>query len=137
MKVSQLATVTAPEPRLLVITPWDKSQLEAIEKAVLASSLELTPMNDGKVIRIPIPALTEERRKELVKLLGKLAEEARVAARNVRRHTVDAIKKEQKEGKIPEDDAHHLTGEIQKVTDEYIEKINEVLKLKEAEVMEV
>ncbi len=137
MKINQLGTVTAPESRLLVITPWDKSVIPAIEKAILASPLELTPGNDGKIIRIPIPTLTEERRKDLVKLLGKLAEEARVAVRNIRRHAVDAIKKEQKDGTIPEDDAHRLTSEVQDLTDEYIEKIDHALKLKEEEVMEV
>ncbi len=137
MKLNQVATVTAPEPRLLIITPWDKTQIPAIEKAILASPLELTPSNDGRVVRIPIPPLTEERRKDLVKLLGKLAEEARVAVRNVRRHAVDAIKKEQKDGKIPEDNAHKITADLQKLTDDYIEKIDEALKRKEAEVMEV
>lgn len=137
MKLNQLGTVTAPEARLLVITPWDKSQIGAIEKAIIASPLDLNPSNDGKVIRIPIPQLTEERRKELVKLLGKLAEEARVAVRNIRRHAVDEIKREQKEGAIPEDDAHKLTGEVQKSTDSYIEQIDETLKHKEEEIMEV
>ncbi len=137
MKLNQLANITAPEARLLVITPWDKSQLKAIEKAIQASPLELTPSNDGKVIRIPIPPLTEERRKDLVKMLGKLAEEARVAVRNVRRHAMEIIKKEQKDGIIPEDDAHKLTAEIQKMTDEHIAQIDEALKKKEEEVMEV
>ncbi|HOJ32714.1 MAG TPA: ribosome recycling factor [Candidatus Hydrogenedentes bacterium] len=137
MKLNQIATVTAPEPRLLVITPWDKTQIGAIEKAILASPLDLTPSNDGRVVRIPIPPLTEERRKDLVKLLGKLAEEARVAIRNVRRHAVDAVKKDQKDGKIPEDEAHKITGDLQKLTDDYIEKVEDVLKKKEAEVMEV
>lgn len=137
MKLNQLGTVTAPEARLLVITPWDKSQIGAIEKAIIASPLDLNPSNDGKLIRIPIPQLTEERRKELVKLLGKLAEEARVAVRNIRRHAVDEIKREQKEGAIPEDDAHKLTAEVQKSTDSYIEQIEETLKHKEEEIMEV
>ena len=109
----------------------------AIEKAILASPLDLTPSNDGNVIRIPIPQLTEERRKELVKLVSKLAEEARVSIRNIRRHLVDATKKAQKDGEIPEDDAHKLTAEIQKVTDEFTGKIDEGLKAKEEEIMEV
>lgn len=137
MKLNQLGTVTAPEARLLMITPWDKSQIGAVEKAIIASPLDLNPSNDGKVIRIPIPQLTEERRKELVKLVGKLAEEARVAVRNIRRHAVDEIKKEQKDGTIPEDDAHKLTGEVQKATDSYVEHIDETLKQKEEEIMEV
>ncbi|MEA3365317.1 MAG: ribosome recycling factor, partial [Candidatus Hydrogenedentes bacterium] len=137
MKLNQLSNVAAPEPRLLLITPWDKSQIGAIEKAILASPLNLTPNNDGHVIRIPIPQLTEERRKDLVKLGGKLAEEARVAIRNVRRSLIDDVKKRQKEGDIPEDDAHRLTEHLQKITDEHIEKVDEILKAKEAEIMEV
>ena len=137
MKLNQLGTVASPEARLLTITPWDKSQINVIEKAILASPLELNPANDGRVIRIPIPQLTEERRKDLVKLLGKLAEEARVAIRNIRRHLVDQIKKDQKDGTIPEDDAHKFTADIQKITDDFAAKIEEVLKKKEEEVMEV
>ncbi len=137
MKLNQLGTVTAPEPRLLVVTPWDKGQLAAIERAIKTSPIELNPSNDGVVIRIPIPPLTEERRKDLAKLVGKHAEETRVAIRNVRRHLVDEIKKEQKDGAIPEDDAHKLTAEIQKITDEYVEKVDEVVTLKEEEIMEV
>lgn len=137
MKLNQVGNVTAPEPRLLMITPWDKSQMSAIERAILASPLDLVPSNDGRVVRVPIPQLTEERRKDLVKLVSKLAEEARVAVRNIRRHVVEEIKKKQKDGDIPEDDAHKLTGEIQKITDEHIEKIDETLKSKEEEIMEV
>jgi len=92
MKLNQLGNVSAPEPRLLVIAPWDKSQMGAIEKAIMASPLDLTPSNDGQVIRLPIPTLTEERRKDLVKMVSKLAEEARVSVRNIRRHAVDEIK---------------------------------------------
>ncbi|GMV93940.1 MAG: ribosome-recycling factor [Candidatus Hydrogenedentota bacterium] len=137
MKINQLGTVSAPEARLLTITPWDKSQINAIEKAILASPLELTPSNDGKLIRIPIPQLTEDRRKDLVKHVHKLAEEARVSVRNIRRHVVEEIKKEQKDGDLPEDDAHKLTAEIQKITDEYIGKIDASLKAKDEEIMEV
>ena len=137
MKLNQVGTVAAPEARLLLVTPWDKTQLGAIEKAILASPLDLTPSNDGNVIRIPIPQLTEERRKELVKLVSKLAEEARVSIRNIRRHLVDAVKKDQKDGDIPEDDAHKLTAEIQKVTDEFTGKIDDAFKAKEEEIMEV
>ena len=137
MKINQLANVAAPEPRLLVVTPWDASQMGAIEKAIQTSPLELNPSNDGRVIRIPFPPLTEERRKDLVKLVGKLSEEARVSVRNIRRHLIDEIKKKQKGGDIPEDDAHKLMDDVQKSTDEYIEKIDEALKAKESEMMEV
>ncbi|MCC6154223.1 MAG: ribosome recycling factor [Candidatus Hydrogenedentes bacterium] len=137
MKLNQLGTVSAPEARLLTITPWDKSQMASIEKAIKTSSLELNPSNDGKIIRIPIPSLTEQRRKELVKHVHKLAEEQRVSIRNIRRHVVEEIKKEQKDGKIPEDDAHKIVDGIQKDTDGYIAKIDSSLKKKEEEIMEV
>ncbi|MCL4219112.1 MAG: ribosome recycling factor [Candidatus Hydrogenedentes bacterium] len=137
MKLNQVGTITAPEPRLLVVQPWDKSQIKAIERAILESPLDLNPSNDGQVVRIPLPQLTEDRRKDLVKMVGKLAEEARVSVRNIRRHIVDDIKKDQKEGTIPEDDAHRLTAEIQKVTDDCIHSIDQTLKAKEEEIMEV
>lgn len=137
MRINQLGNVTTPEPRLLVVAPWDKSQMGAIEKAILASPLDITPSNDGNVIRIPFPPLTEERRKDLVKLVGKLAEEAKVAVRNIRRHAVDSAKKLQKDGELPEDDAHKLTEAIQKLTDGHCGEIDEAFKAKEAEVMEV
>ena len=137
MKINQMGNVTAPEARLLVITPWDKTQLHAIEKAIMASPLDLMPSNDGQVIRIPFPPLTEQRRKDLVKLVGKLAEEAKVAIRNVRRHVVDGVKKDQKDGKVPEDEAHKLTADIQKTTDDFCNKIDEAFKGKEEEIMEV
>jgi len=137
MKLNQLGTVSAPEARLLVVTPWDKSQIGAIERAIQTSPLELNPSNDGKVIRIPLPQLTEERRRDLTKLVSRLAEEARVSVRNIRRHFVDEVKEKQKDGEIPEDDAHKLTAEIQKVTDDTIHEIDAVLKAKEEEIMEV
>jgi len=137
MKINQLANVTAPEPRMLVVAPWDKTQLHVIEKAIMASPLDIMPSNDGHLIRIPFPPLTEERRKDLVKHIGKMAEETRVAIRNVRRHLVDSEKKMQKDGEIPEDEAHKLTAEIQKVTDDFIAKIEEVFKAKQEEIMEV
>ena len=137
MKLNQVATVTAPEARLLVIQPWDKTQIGAIEKSILASPLDITPSNDGKVIRLPLPQLSEERRRDVVKMVGKLAEDARISVRNIRRHEVEAVKKMQKSGEVPEDDAHKLTGEIQKFTDRYIGKIDEALKTKESEIMEV
>ena len=137
MKLNQLANVSAPEARLLVIAPWDKSQMAVIEKAIMSSPLDLTPSNDGNVIRLPIPQLTEERRKDLVKMVGKLAEEARVSVRNIRRHAVDTIKAGQKDGDIPEDDAHKLTSDVQKSTDEFCSKIDDALKAKDQEIMEV
>jgi len=137
MKINQLGNVTTPEPRMLVIAPWDRTQITAIEKAILASPLNLTPSNDGHLIRIPFPPLTEERRKDLVKLVGKMAEETRVAVRNVRRHEVDTAKKMQKDGDLPEDEAHKLTDEVQKITDDFINKIDEAFNAKEAEIMEV
>jgi len=137
MKINQLGNVTAPDPHLLVIDLWDKSQIGVVEKALRASPLNVNPSNDGRLIRIPIPPLTEERRKEMVKLAAKLAEEARVAVRNVRRHTIETIKSQQKSGEIPEDDAHRLTDEIQKLTDKHIEMIDGLLKSKEADIMEV
>jgi len=137
MKINQLGNITTPEPRLLVIAPWDRTQVGAIEKAILASPLNLTPSNDGHLIRIPFPPLTEERRKDLVKLVGKMAEETRVAVRNIRRHEVDEAKRMQKDGDLPEDEAHKVTDEIQKITDDFINKIDEAFKAKEAEIMEV
>lgn len=137
MRINQLGNVTTPEPRMLVIAPWDRTQIGAIEKAILASPLNITPSNDGHLIRIPFPPLTEDRRKDLVKLVGKMAEEAKVAVRNVRRHEVDTAKKMQKDGDLPEDESRKITDEIQKITDEYVSKIDEAFKAKEAEIMEV
>ena len=137
MKLNQLANVTAPEARMLVVQPWDKSQITAIEKAILASSLDITPGNDGKIIRLPLPPLTEERRKDLVKVVGKLGEETKVSVRNIRRHEVEEIKKRHKDGNIPEDDAHKMIDDIQKITDEFVTKIDGTLKTKEEEIMEV
>ncbi|HIA47377.1 MAG TPA: ribosome recycling factor [Candidatus Hydrogenedentes bacterium] len=137
MPLNQLATISAPEARLLTIQPWDKSQIEPIEKAILASPLDLTPANDGTIIRLPMPELSEERRKEYVKVVGKLAEDARISIRNIRRTEMEAIKKGQKSGEIPEDDAHKLTDAIQKITDEHIGKVDKAFKAKDAEIMEV
>lgn len=137
MKLNQVGTVAAPEARLLVITPWDKTLITVIEKAIMTSGLDLTPSNDGVTVRVPIPMLTEERRRDMVKMVGKLAEEAKVAIRAIRRHEVEIIKKRQKDGEIPEDDAHKLSAHIQKITDEFCEKVDGALKAKEAEIMEV
>ncbi len=137
MKINQLGTVTVPDSHLIVVDLWDKSQLGAVERAIMSSSLNLMPANDGQVIRIPIPPLNEERRKELVKLAGRHVEEAKVACRSIRRHAVDEIKKLQKDGEIPEDDAHRMTESVQKLTDSHTDKIDAVFKLKEADIMEV
>jgi ribosome recycling factor len=135
--INQVGTVSAPEARMLVVQPWDKTLLKAIEKALRESDLGLNPSNDGTIIRIPIPPLTEERRKEFVKLLHKLTEEARVAVRNVRRDANDEVKQRQKDEGLSEDDIRREQGEVQKLTDQYIAKIEELMKHKEAEIMEV
>ncbi|QGQ46828.1 ribosome recycling factor [Metabacillus sediminilitoris] len=135
--VNQLASISVPEARMLVIQPYDKSVLGDIEKAILKSDLGLTPSNDGSIIRLSIPALTEERRKELVKLVKKYAEEAKVAVRNIRRDGNDDLKKLEKNGEITEDELRNNTENIQKLTDEYIVKVDNVAKDKEKEIMEV
>ena len=137
MPINQVATIGVPEPRLLTIQPWDKSAISAVEKAILASGLGLTPSNDGTVIRLPIPQLTEERRKDLVRVVHKLAEEGRVSIRNARRDANEMLKEAEKEGEIPEDDSKKAQKHVQDLTDEYIKKVDEVLKRKEAEIMEV
>ena len=135
--LKQLASISVPEPRLIVIQPWDKGALPEIEKAFHTSDLGLNPNNDGKVIRISIPALTEERRKELVKVAKGKAEDARVAIRNIRRDGNEEVKTAEKEGHVSEDDSKKTLDKIQKITDEYIEKINKLLDAKDAEIMEV
>ena len=135
--LNQLATLSAPEPRLLVIQPFDRSAMGEIEKAILKSDLGLTPNNDGKIIRIPIPALTEERRKDLVKHVKKVAEEFRVSLRNHRRLAIEHLKEAEKKKEITADDAKHGQERIQKITDEFIGRIDKILKSKEEEVMEV
>lgn len=135
--LNQIASVTAPEPRLINIQPYDATALQAIEKAIISSDLGLNPSNDGKVIRINIPQLTEERRKDLVKLVKKMAEEAKVAIRNERRDANDELKKMEKNSDITEDDLQEGMDRVQEITDEYIEKIDELVKHKEAEIMEV
>lgn len=137
MPVSQLATVSVPEPRQLLISPWDKSVLSAIEKAIFASDLNLTPSNDGSVIRLEIPALTEERRKELTKLVQHKAEEHKVAVRNLRREANESLEKKQKAGEISEDECERGKKEVQKITDEFIGKVEALTAKKVAEIMEV
>jgi ribosome recycling factor len=135
--LKQLASISVPEPRLIVIQPWDKGALSEIEKSFQKSDLGLNPNNDGKVIRISIPALTEERRKELVKVAKGKAEDARVAIRNIRRDGNEEVKTAEKDGHVSEDDSKKTLEEIQKITDEFIENINKFLDAKEAEIMEV
>ena len=137
MPLNQVGTLTIPESRQIVIQPWDPQVMPAIEKAILKSELGLTPVNDGKVIRINIPQLTEERRKELVKIVKKTAEEFRVAIRNHRRDAIDSFKKQKKNKEISEDEQFKLQDEAQKETDIFITKIDEVAAEKENEVMEV
>lgn len=135
--VNQVANITVPEARLLVIQPWDKTIIPAIEKAIYKSDLGVTPSNDGQVIRIAIPQLTEERRKELVKSVKKKGEEAKVAVRNIRRECNDLLKASEKDRLISEDESKKGIDEIQKFTDQYVKKIDNVLAAKEKEIMEV
>lgn len=135
--LNQLANVSAPEPQMITVQPWDVSQLGAIEKAIRSSDLGLNPMNDGKLVRVPVPALTEERRKEMVKHLHKLLEDHRTAVRNVRRDGNDAIKKAMKDKKISEDEERRALEEMQKLTDDEIRKMEEMSKTKEKEVMSI
>ncbi|MBA9024839.1 MULTISPECIES: ribosome recycling factor [Bacillaceae] len=135
--INQVAGISVPEARLLVIQPYDKTILGDIEKAILKSDLGLNPSNDGSIIRIAIPALTEERRKELVKMVRKEAEEAKIAIRNIRRDGNDDLKKLEKNGEITEDDLRGYSDDIQKITDSHINKIEDITKDKEKEILEV
>jgi ribosome recycling factor len=136
MPLNQIATVHAPEPQLITVQPFDPSALANIEKAIRTADLGLNPMNDGKIIRVPVPPLTEERRKEMVKHLHRILEEHRTAVRNIRRDGNDAIKKAMKDKKITEDDEKRALEEIQKLTDDEIKKMEEMSKNKEKEVLE-
>ncbi|MDR1106400.1 MAG: ribosome recycling factor [Treponema sp.] len=135
--LNQVANISVPEARLVVIQPWDKALMGEIEKAIRSSDLSLNPSNDGKVIRIAFPPLTEERRKELVKQAKNQAEQSRVAVRNIRRDGNDELKKLLKDGEITEDEESKASGELQKLTDGYINQVNQVLEEKEKEIMEV
>ncbi|AQX54076.1 ribosome recycling factor [Priestia flexa] len=135
--INQLAQVSVPEARMLVIQPYDKSQLGEVEKAIMKSDLGLTPTSDGSIIRLSIPALTEERRKELVKTVKKASEDAKVAVRNIRRDANDDLKKLEKNGEITEDDLRGYSDDIQKLTDDHIAKVDSVTKDKEQEIMAV
>lgn len=135
--LQQLSSLSIPESRLIAIQPWDPKIIPDIEKAIMKSDLGITPVNDGRMIRIQIPPLTEERRKQLVKVVKKKAEDAKIAIRNIRRDTIDELKKLEKEKHLSEDDVKRSQDEIQKITDSYITKVDEVLSHKEKEIMEV
>ena len=135
--LKQLATINVPEPRMLTIQPFDPGSLKGIEKAIMESDLGLQPSNDGKIIRLPIPQLTEERRKELVKLVRGVAEEGRVAVRNVRRDVIHHLKELVDKGDVGADEEHRAEDRAQKLTDDHVNKIDELLKHKEAEILEV
>ena len=135
--LAQMASVSVPESRMLTIQPWDVSAIKEIEKAIQKSDLGLMPSNDGKIIRINIPALTEQRRKELVKVVNKMCEEHRVALRNLRRDANEVLKGLKKDGKVSEDDAHKGQDKIQKLTDEHIRQVDDIYKEKEKEILEI
>ncbi len=137
LPMNQVGNVTAPEPRLLSVTVWDKGMVKAVEKAIRESDLGLNPAVDGSTIRVPIPALSEDRRKEMVKVAGKYAEAAKVAIRNVRRDGNDDLKKQEKDGKISEDDLRKGEAQIQKLTDDYVKKVDEQLAAKEKDILSV
>jgi len=137
MPLNQVASVAAPEPKLLTVQPWDKTLLKAVEKAILASDLGLTPSNDGNVVRLVVPELTEERRRELVKVVRNLAEEGRVAVRNVRRDTMQHLRELKSDGEASSDDEHRAEVELQKLTDSRVGDLESLLKAKEEEILEV
>jgi ribosome recycling factor len=135
--LNQVASVSVPEARLMVVQPWDRSMIGPIEKGIQMADLGLNPSNDGTVVRVPIPALTEERRREFVRVLHKMAEDGRIAVRHARKEANDEIKHRQKEGEFSEDEARRQQDEVQKLTDQFIARVEELLKHKEAEVLEV
>ncbi|WP_028842862.1 ribosome recycling factor [Thermodesulfovibrio yellowstonii] len=137
VQLNQVATLGIPEPRMITIQPWEQKMISEIERAIMKSDLGLTPINDGKMIKIVIPPLTEERRKQLVKVVRKRAEEARIAIRNIRRDIIEEIKKAEKEKKFSEDESRRIQEEIQKITNSFIEKVDHALEQKEKEIMEV
>lgn len=137
MPLNQLATITVPEPRMISVQVWDRSQVDAVDKAIRESDLGLNPIGEGQVLRIPIPELNEERRQELAKLAAKYAEQARVAVRNVRRDGMEQLKRQEKDGEIGQDEHHTHSAEVQDITDSVIKEIDETLSAKEAEIMQV
>src|SRR4030042_604217 len=134
MPLNQVSTVSAPEARMLVVQPWDKGMIGEIEKAILTSDLGLNPTNDGNVVRVPIPELSEERRQDLLKVIRKLCEETRVAMRNVRRDANEHVKAVEKNHELSEDESHKTLDKIQKMTDEYVKKVDELFHAKENEI---
>ncbi|MEA1997642.1 MAG: ribosome recycling factor [Gemmatimonadota bacterium] len=137
MPLNQLSNISAPEPRMLLVQPWDKTLTGTIKKAIQSSDLGLTPSSDGNVIRVPIPPLNEERRRDLVRMVHKIAETGRVSIRHARKEANDSLKKAQKESLLSKDNEHTGMDEVQKLTDKYIEKMDELLKIKEEEIMEI
>ena len=135
--IQQVATISTPDPRTLAIQPWDNSIMKAIEKAILSSDLGINPQNDGRIIRLVFPQLTEERRKELIKQVKKYGEEAKVAVRNIRRDAMDKFKKQQKASEITEDDFKNMEKDMQKFTDDFIKKVDELCAKKEKELSEI
>lgn len=135
MPLNQVATVSVPEPRLLTVQVWDRSNVQPVEKAIRSAGLGLNPVTDGQLIRLPIPDLTEERRKELAKLVGQYAEKAKIAVRNVRRDGMDQLKQDEKKGDIGEDDRKRLEQDVQKMTDDTIEEIDDLAEAKEKEIL--
>jgi ribosome recycling factor len=135
--ISQLAAIAVPEPRTMTIQPWEAKQIPSIEKAILNANIGLTPTNDGKLIRLAVPPLTEDRRKEIVKQLKKLAEDTKIALRNIRRDAIDSLKKLEKDKQISEDDLKRAEKDVQDVTNVYVAKVDEVVAAKEKEVMEI
>lgn len=133
--ISQVANVSVPDPKLIVVQPWDQSSIAAVEKAIIKSDLGLNPQSDGKIIRVPIPALTDERRKELIKLVKKFGEDCKVSVRNIRRQANDNLKADEKSKKVSEDDSRKGQEQIQKHTDDYIAQIDKVLEAKEKEIL--
>lgn len=137
MPLNQVATVNTPEPRMIIVQPWDKSLIGEIERGIQTADLGLNPSNDGNLIRVPIPPLSEERRKDMVRLLHKMAEEGRISVRHARQEANKEIKRLEHDHEISEDEAHRQLGEVQEVTDSYIARIDDMMTRKEAEVMEV
>lgn len=135
--IKQVASISTPDARLITVQPWDPNLITEIERAIMKSDLGLNPANDGKMIRIPIPQLTEERRKDLVKLVKKIGEDTKISVRNIRREVIEKVKKDQKEGLISEDDMKRGQEEAQKLTDQYIQKVDEIIIKKEHEILEV
>jgi ribosome recycling factor len=135
--LQQIASITIPESRLIVIQPWDKTMLEPIEKAIQKANLGISPANDGNVIRISIPPLTEERRKEMVKVVKKMGEECKIALRNIRREANEALKKQEKDKAISEDDYHRSIEEVQKLTDEHIKRVDAIVEEKQKEILTI